>query len=105
MICSPQFFLSFVLVTLAQVIVETTLKDFVVTPSQGTHFFQNLSSLGVGYFTIDPSIEAGFIDWDWLASQEAIEETDFVRHVELPVPLDIRLDGRTRRGLILKPGW
>ncbi|UCE62033.1 MAG: hypothetical protein JSU63_09975, partial [Phycisphaerales bacterium] len=51
----------------AQVIVETTLRDFVVTPSKGTHFFQNLTSLGIGYFTVDPSVDAGFIDWDWLA--------------------------------------
>jgi len=87
----------------AQVIVETTLKDFVVTPSQGTHFFQNLTSLGVGYFTVDPSVEEGFIDWEWLATCKPVEETPFVRHVGLSEPLDVRIDGRTRRGLILKP--
>ncbi|MCH8147866.1 MAG: histidine kinase [Planctomycetes bacterium] len=87
----------------AQVIVETTLHDFVVTLSQGTHFFQNLTSLGVGYFTIDPSVGEGFIDWDWLASCDAVAETDFVRRVQFSKPLDVRLDGRSRRGVILKP--
>ena len=87
----------------AQAIVETTLEDFVVTPSQGTHFFQNLTSLGVGYFTVDPSVGQGFIDWDWLASQEAVLETRFLRRVCVSEPLDVRLDGRTRRGVIFKP--
>jgi hypothetical protein len=87
----------------AQVIVETTLQDFAVTPSQGTHFFQNLTSLGMGYLTVDPTREEGFIDWDWLSSQPAADETNFVRHVSLTEPLDVRLDGRTRLGVIYKP--
>jgi len=90
-------------VSSAQVIVETTLEGFLVTLSQGTHFFHNLTSLGVGYLTIDPSIGEGFIDWTWLAGREAVAETDFVRHLRLPEPLDIRLDGRSRRGVIFKP--
>ena len=87
----------------AQVIVETTLEHFLVTLSQGTHFFQNLTSFGVGYFTIDPSVDEGHIDWNWLSSQEAVGETKFVRHVCLDEPVDIRLDGRNRRGVIFKP--
>jgi CheY-like chemotaxis protein len=87
----------------AQVIVETTLKDFVVTPSQGTHFFQNLTSFGVGYFTVDPSVGDGSIDWNWLAAQKAAEETRFLRRIYLDEPLDVRLDGRTRLGVIFKP--
>ena len=87
----------------AQVIVETTLKDFVITPSQGTHFFQNLTSLGIGYFTVNHTINKGFIDWDWLARMEAAEETRFVRRVRLPDPLDIRIDGRSQCGVVLKP--
>ena len=87
----------------ARVIVETTLPDFAVTLSQGTHFFQNLTSLGVGYFMVDPSVDEGFIDWDWLDSQPAIEETQFLRHLRLRDPLDVRLDGRTRLGVIFKP--
>lgn len=90
-------------VSSAQVIVETTLEQFVVTPSQGTHFFQNLTSLGIGYLTIDASVGVGFIDWEWLASQEAAEETGFVRRVSLDNEFDVRLDGRTRQGAVLKP--
>ena len=88
----------------AQVIVETTLADFAVTPSQGTHFFQNLTSLGMGYLTVDPTRNTGSIDWDWLASQPAAKETRFVRHISLDEELDVRLDGRTRLGVIYRPG-
>ena len=82
---------------------ETTLKDFVITPSQGTHFFQNLTSLGIGYFTVNHAVNKGFIDWDWLSRMEAAEETRFVRCVRLNDPLDIRIDGRSQRGVVLKP--
>ena len=86
----------------AQIIVETALENFMVTPSQGTHFFQNLTSLGVGYFSVDPNIKQGFINWSWLAEQNAIGETEFVRHVRLDAPLEVRIDGRSQRGVILK---
>ncbi len=91
-------------ISTAQLIIETALKDFMVTPSQGTHFFQNLTSLGVGYFTIDPQVGQGFIDWQWLATLAATEETKFVRHVRLDEPLEIRIDGRHQLGVIFKPG-
>ena len=90
-------------ISMARVIVETTLKDFRITPSQGTHFFQNLISLRVGYFTVDPDLGGGSIDWGWLARQPAFGETAFVRHIRLPRPLDIRMDGRSQHGAILKP--
>jgi hypothetical protein len=87
----------------AQVIVETTLEDFMITPSQGTHFFQNLTSLGVGYFTVDGSSQAGSIDWGWLAAQPAAKETALIRQVRLQSELDVRIDGRSRNGVIFKP--
>lgn len=87
----------------ARVIVETTLQNFVVTPSQGTHFFQNLTSLRVGYLTVDPATDGGFIDWSWLDRQPSVTETEHLRHVRLARPLAVRLDGRTRRGAIFKP--
>jgi hypothetical protein len=91
-------------ISTARVIVETTLENFRITPSQGTHFFQNLISLRVGYFTVDTLGDGeDTIDWDWLAAQEACDETAFVRHVRLYQPLDIRMDGRSQRGAILKP--
>jgi CheY-like chemotaxis protein len=88
----------------AQVIVEATLEDFIVTPSQGTHFFQNLTSLGVGYLTVDTNVNSGRIDWNWLDHQPAAEESKHIRHVALSKPLGIKLDGRSRRGVILPPG-
>jgi hypothetical protein len=85
----------------AQVIVETTLEDFIVAPSQGSHFFQNLTSLGVGYFTVDPATKRGAIDWDWLDAQPAVRETEFARHIRVPTELDIRIDGRRNVGMIM----
>ncbi len=57
----------------ARVIVESGLKDIKVTPSQGSHFFQNLTSFRVGYFTVNPDDGDGFVDWDWLAAQPAVQ--------------------------------
>lgn len=91
-------------VSSAQVIVETSLKDFLITPSQGTHFFQNLASFRIGYLTVNPTAGGGFVDWDWLASQKAVEEVSMLRRLRLDQPLEVRLDGRTRQGVILKPG-
>jgi DNA-binding NarL/FixJ family response regulator len=91
-------------ISAAQVIVEAALEDFVVTPSQGTHFFQNLTSFGIGYFTVQPSLREGFIDWEWLAAQPAVAETGLVRHVRLAEPLDVVLNGHTREGVVFKPG-
>ncbi len=88
----------------ARVIVETSIRDFAVTPSQGTHFFHNLTSLRVGYLTVSSAGNGGFVDWDWLSTQGAVRETKFVRHVRLPDPAVVRLDGRSRRGAIFKPG-
>jgi CheY-like chemotaxis protein len=87
----------------ARVIVEAGFKDFQVTPSQGTHFFQNLTSCNVGYFTVNPEVGDGFIDWNWLAEQPAREETEFVRLIRLREPLDIKMSGQTGQGVILKP--
>lgn len=88
----------------ARVIVEAGFRDFVVTPSQGTHFFQNITSCNVGYFTVNPEAGDGFIDWDWLAAQPALEETEFVRHVRLDQPLTVKMSGHEGVGVILKPG-
>jgi hypothetical protein len=90
----------------ARVIVETTLQDFVVEPSQGSHFFQNLTAFGIAYLMVNPFSDAGFIAWPWLDAQPAEAETAFVRHVRLAQPLEIRLDGRLSRAAVLKrPLW
>lgn len=85
----------------ARVIVESGFRDFRVTPSQGSHFFQNLTSFQVGYFTVNEG--EGFVDWDWLAAQETAE-SGLVRHLRFAEPLTVRMDGRRSVGLIYKPG-
>ena len=87
----------------ARVIVEAGFRDFRVTPSQGTHFFQNLISNNVGYFTVNPAEGEGYLDWDWLAVQEAVAEEGPVRHLRFDAPVVVKMDGRRNEGVILKP--
>lgn len=87
----------------AAVIVEAGFKDFRVTPSQGTHFFQNLTSLNVGYFTVNQKVGEGFVDWDWLAGQDAQEEMGCVRHIHFSNPVVVTMNGTVQRGVIRKP--
>jgi len=87
----------------ARVIVEAGFRDFKVTPSQGTHFFQNLTAANVGYFTVNPEAGEGFVDWAWLAAQPAVAETTFVRLIRLDEPVLVKMDGRKNRGVILGP--
>ncbi len=86
----------------ARVIVEAGFADTNVAPSQGTHFFQHLTSFDVGYFTVNPDAGDGFVDWDWLAAQPALHETSCVRHLRFDAPLLVRMDGRSHSGVVLK---
>lgn len=88
----------------ARVIVETGFRDFRVTPSQGSHFFQNLTSFQVGFFTVNADAGEGFVRWDWLAAQPAASERNGVRHLRFEAPLVIRMNGRRNQGVIYKPG-
>jgi hypothetical protein len=87
----------------ARIIVEAGFRDFRVTPSQGTHFYQNLVSLGVGFFTVNPSVGEGRVDWAWLRSRPAVAEEGCVRWLRFDTPAVAILDGRQGRGVILKP--
>ena len=87
----------------ARVIVECGLENYRVDPSQGTHFFQNLTSFGVGYFTINPFKGDGWFDKEYLDALPAVEETAFLRHVRLDRPMTIKMDGRRSLGVVLKP--
>ncbi|MFQ6113577.1 MAG: PEP/pyruvate-binding domain-containing protein, partial [bacterium] len=87
----------------ARAIVEAGFKDFDVSPSQGSHFFHNLSSFMVGYFTVNSFKNEGYIDWDWLLQQEAVEETSYVRWLQFNKPITIKMNGRQNKGIILKP--
>jgi len=87
----------------ARVIVEAGFRDFRVTPSQGSHFFQNLTAFQVGYFTVNPDACEGFVDWQWLASAPQAEEEGCVRHLRFDAPLNVIMNARTSQGLIFKP--
>jgi len=88
----------------ARVIVETCFPDLEVTPSQGTHFFQNLTAAQAAYLTIHPRHgDAGRVDWDWLARQSAESEGLFVRHVRLDAPLRVLVDGRRGAAVVGRP--
>ena len=86
-----------------KVVVEASLPKMNVDPSQGSHFFQNMTSLRIGYFTVPMDRAHGFIDWPWLDTQVAADETEFLKHLRLPQPITVLIDGRKSQGVILKP--
>jgi CheY-like chemotaxis protein len=88
----------------ARVMVETSFKDFPVTPSQGTHFFQNLISFRIGYFTVNSDLRSEFLNWEWLRKQPSVKDRKYSRHLRFGAPLVVRMNGRANRGVILKPG-
>ena len=87
----------------ARVIVESGFKDFRVTPSQGSHFFQNLTAFRIGYFTVNPDAGEGFVDWDWLAAQSGTEDHGCVRLLHFDQPISVLMNGKTGQGMIFKP--
>lgn len=91
-------------ISAARVIVEVALKNYNIDPSQGTHFFQNLTSFGVGYFTVDTNTgEGGFVNKEILDAMPAVEETQYVRHVRFDHPMRILMDGKKQEGAVLIP--
>ena len=86
-----------------KIVVEASLPNMNVDPSQGSHFFQNMTSLRIGYFTVPMDRDHGFIDWPWLESLNASEETTYLRYIHLPEPVTVMIDGRKSQGIILKP--
>jgi len=87
----------------ARVIVEAGFRDFRVTPSQGSHFFQNLIAFQIGYFTVNPDAGEGFVDWEWLSAQNGIEANGCVHLMHFDKPVAVVMDGKTSRGMIFKP--
>lgn len=90
-------------ISAARVIVEAGLANYRVDPSQGTHFFQNLTSFGVGYFTINTYKDDGIYHKELLDAMPAVEETQFVRHVRFSRPLKIMMDGMKQEGVVILP--
>ena len=89
-------------ISAARIIVESGLKSYRIDPSQGTHFFQNITSFRVGYFTVNPFNNEGYYDVEWLKNQHVIYEDDYLCHVRVDEPLEIVIDGRKHKGLIMK---
>jgi hypothetical protein len=89
-------------ISAAKVIVEAGLNNYRVDPSQGTHFFQNLTSFGVGYFTVNDYIDDGIYRQEILNAMPAVHETAHVRHVHFDTPLTIKIDGMKKEGIIMK---
>ena len=87
----------------ARVIVEAGLRDLRVTPSQGTHFFQNLTAFNVGYFTVNPELGEGEVDWDWLDAQPHLSAAAHVRHIRLAKPVVVTMNGKKGEGVLIKP--
>jgi len=87
----------------ARVIVEAGLTNYRIDPSQGTHFFQNLTSFGVGYFTINAFMQDGVYNQAFLDAQPAVEETEFLRQVSFETPIVVKMDGKKKRGVVLLP--
>ena len=87
----------------ARVIAEAGFHDFRVTPSQGSHFFQNLTAFQIGYFTVNPDAGEGSIDWEWLSKQPSVTEDGCVRHLHFDQPIRVVMNSRESQGVIFKP--
>ena len=90
-------------ISAARVIVEAGLTNYHVDPSQGTHFFQNVTSFGVGYFTINAYMNDGVYKQDFLDSLPAVEETTFLRHIHFDNPIVVKMDGKKKLGVVQMP--
>jgi CheY-like chemotaxis protein len=90
-------------ISAARIIIESGLKSYRIDPSQGTHFFQNLTSFRIGYFTINPYIKEGSYDVDFLDGIVSHYEDEHLRHLRFDKPLEIMVDGRSHKGVIMKP--
>ncbi len=86
----------------ARVIVETSLDDFPLDASLGSHFFHNVTSMNVGYFSIQQDLPASFIRWEELEKMKAVRETEFVRHIRFREPVCIMMDGKKQVSVVLK---
>jgi hypothetical protein len=90
-------------ISAARVIVEAGLTNYRVDPSQGTHFFQNLTSFGVGYFTINAYMNDGIYNQSYLDGLSAVEETQYLRHIHFEEPIVVKMDGKKKVGVVMMP--
>ena len=87
----------------AKAIIEANLKEFSVKPSQGSHFFQNITSFMIGYFTVNQHIDQGFVDWDWIKKQKPVSSKEYTNHISFDKPFSVKLNGHQHVGIIYKP--
>ncbi len=87
----------------AKAIIESSFKDFMVEPSQGSHFFHNITSFMVGYFSVNAFKEEGFIDWEWLLKQKIVEKKEYSKHIHFKNPVIVKMNGKENKGIIIKP--
>jgi hypothetical protein len=87
----------------ARVIVEAGMKDMTVLPSQGSHFFQNITSFMIGYFTVNPQNHQGYLDWEWLLQQKPVEKMAYTKYLQFKKPIIVKINGHQSNGIILKP--
>jgi hypothetical protein len=88
----------------ARIIVESALQNYQIEPSQGTHFFHNLTTFRVGYFTVNPMTNEDYFDIEFLSAQKSVFENDYLRHLRFEQSLKVYIDGKNNTGVILKPG-
>ena len=84
----------------AKIIVETSLEGYPLDASSGSHFFHNVTSMNVGYFSVQPELSKSYIDWDVLKKQEIIDKTNYFKHIRFAKPLKVRMDGKKRISVI-----
>ncbi|HQI69795.1 MAG TPA: pyruvate, phosphate dikinase, partial [Bacteroidales bacterium] len=84
----------------ARFIIETSLEDFPLDASSGSHFFHNVTSMNIGYFSVQPEVSNSYISWDMLSKQELVKKTRFFRHVRFEHPLIVRMDGKKRIAVV-----
>ncbi len=89
-------------ISAARLIIESSIDNYRIDPSQGTHFFQNLTSFRVGYFTINPGIKDGTYDLAYLRNQPTFFEDEYIRHVRFEKPLVVKIDGKKNKGVVMK---
>ncbi len=92
-------------ISAAKIIIEAGLHDYRIDPSQGTHFFQNITSFRVGYLTINPFIDDGFFDLDYLNAQKFEYEDEYLRHICFDKPLNIIIEGKSNKAAIFKESY
>jgi hypothetical protein len=86
-----------------KVLVETALEDFNIRPTQGTHFFQNIISRGIGYINTTLNLKDSYVDWSWLKEQKSKKQLKYVKHIRLDKPIIVKLDGKNGKALVIKP--